>query len=319
MIFTVVSDLNAQTAPILNSLFVVAHVVSIGAPAWSEYLLNVQPTETGVELRYFRFAPAAEFCPRTITIRGAKKESRVKLDQILQPRSPCSISENDFQQSVARASSKARSTTGAVAYTIVANCSAGQKTFKVPYVETVDLKRLRSQSAAVAEVVELYSSLEARFFHGDQISRIKHPKDQQLQLNAQAFVEALKSGRFDVGFESGRLQEILEMYKGPLSAVEPEPKLLDFEKWKLTSYVDPSYPTVEKPPKVETKVELEVSVDPTSGHVKSLRILRGNPLFNASTTDAAVQWSFDPAQSVFNPLKLTVDYSLGCRVIAAKP
>jgi TonB family protein len=224
------------------------------------------------------------------------------------------MSEKEFQQSLGRTSIRSRATENTVAYTIVATCGSEQRVFRVPYVKTIDLKVLRKLSPNAADIVDLYSNIESRFFHGELLNNSKHPKDQKLQATAQRFLPDLKSGRFDAGFDQNRLKDLLQMYQGPIAAVRLVPKVVDFDKWKFLSFVDPTYPEEARESKVETKVELEITVDPASGYVKGLRIVRGNRLFTEASTDAAIQWIFDPAQNLTNPVKITLDYSLGCKV-----
>jgi hypothetical protein len=312
----------AQTGSSPTSFFIAAHIVTdTSPPSWSEYIMDVEPEDGGSLIRHIRLSPAAVFCPSTVAIRAVEKKANLVPGRLVVSGNPCSMSEKDFRQALLQVSFRSNTVDEAPGFTIVATCEDGQRIVKVPNSQTFDLKALRKRSPTAAEIVDLYSSLEKRFVHGE-LNTVKPPKDQQLQAAAQKSVPDLKSGRFEAGFEPGRLKEILAMYAGPIAALTPMPKLVDFEKWKFLSYVDPAYPTplpTGKQMQGPTTVELEFYVDPTTGYIRNFRIVRGSELYRTVTTDAVVQWVFDPHQKLPAPLRLTLDYSQGCKVTPAKP
>ena len=62
---------------------------------------------------------------------------------------------------------------------------------------------------------------------------------------------------------------------------------------KLVKNVRPEYPPLAAQARVQAIIILEAQVD-TRGFVKNVHILRGNPLFDESATDAVKQWRYQP-------------------------
>jgi hypothetical protein len=229
----------------------------------------------------------------------------------------CRIKPYDFQMAMERVALKGRKSNGR-SYTVVAICGTEENVFEVPALGTFDLNALPEHSPGAAQIVQLYSEVQKRLFSNDPLNAGKPSKDKELQATAQKLLPVLKSGKFDKGFGGGRLKELFITYQGPVSGMRPVPKLVNYEKWTFLSYVDPAYPPVPKPNGIDPRVELELSVDLAGGYVRSLRITRGDRFYTTVSTDAAVQWKFDPAQRLDNPIKLTLDYSLPCRTTIPK-
>lgn len=62
---------------------------------------------------------------------------------------------------------------------------------------------------------------------------------------------------------------------------------------KLVHRVDPAYPELAIASRATAVVILEAQVD-TRGHVKTVRVLRGHPLFDESAIEAVKQWRYRP-------------------------
>jgi protein TonB len=82
---------------------------------------------------------------------------------------------------------------------------------------------------------------------------------------------------------------------------------------KLVRSVTPVYPQLGVNAHISTIVILEAQVD-THGFVKTVRVLRGNPLFDEPAVEAVKQWRYQPLLLNGQPtefiLTVTVNFSL---------
>src|SRR5687767_9254157 len=86
-------EIRAQNRRSLPDYFYIsAHVFSDAAPHWFEYVLDVQADGTGSLVRHIRIAPAADFCPNDVTVRGLQKKVGESPDSLSGSVNLCSIS-----------------------------------------------------------------------------------------------------------------------------------------------------------------------------------------------------------------------------------
>jgi protein TonB len=82
---------------------------------------------------------------------------------------------------------------------------------------------------------------------------------------------------------------------------------------KLIRKVQPAYPDLAVQSRVSALVILEAEVD-TRGHVKTVKVLRGHPLFDESAMEAVKQWRYQPLLLNGEPtgfiLTVTVNFNL---------
>jgi periplasmic protein TonB len=82
---------------------------------------------------------------------------------------------------------------------------------------------------------------------------------------------------------------------------------------KLIRQVKPVYPDLAVQSRVSALVILEAEVD-VRGHVKSVKVLRGHPLFDDSAKEAVMQWRYQPLLLNGEPtgfiLTVTVNFNL---------
>jgi periplasmic protein TonB len=82
---------------------------------------------------------------------------------------------------------------------------------------------------------------------------------------------------------------------------------------KLIRQVKPVYPDLAVQSRVSALVILEAEVD-TRGHVKTVKVLRGHPLFDESAMEAVKQWRYQPLLLNGEPtgfiLTVTVNFNL---------
>jgi protein TonB len=82
---------------------------------------------------------------------------------------------------------------------------------------------------------------------------------------------------------------------------------------KLLRKVQPRYPELAKASRVTAMVILEAEVD-TRGYVRTVKVLRGHPLFDQPSIDAVKQWRYQPLLLNGEPtgfiLTVTLNFSL---------
>ena len=103
---------------------------------------------------------------------------------------PCSIDVGTFKRAMRRASSN-QVIFDTVGYTVVASCGNQTKVFQIPYVDTLNLKRLRQISKIAADLVNLYSQMVQQLFPDEPINGMTNPKDYELRIVGEAFVSEL--------------------------------------------------------------------------------------------------------------------------------
>jgi TonB family protein len=302
----------AQKDSTLNSFYIAAHVFSDAAPFWFEYILDVQPEGNGSRVRHIRIAPASSLCASVVTIRGMEKRVESPPGDLFAGLNFCSINVDSYNRLVAKFTRNA-AIDDTVGYTVVASCGATQRVFNVPYLETLDLEELRKQSPDASHIIDLYSEVGKRVFPNEPLNGMNHQKDYELQRTAQSFIPDLRSGSFDAAFPKGRLAAILDVYQGPVQAVEPQPVLVDTQ-WHFANYVNPVYPPLARMAAIQSKVQLELTVDTTTGRVTDARVLSGHELMRQSALDAAKQWTFSTNQSLPAEITAALDYSLTCKL-----
>jgi protein TonB len=103
----------------------------------------------------------------------------------------------------------------------------------------------------------------------------------------------------------------------PIEAPPPPAKVVriggQIAQPKLIRQVKPVYPDLAVQSRVSALVILEAEVD-TRGQVKSVKVLRGHPLFDEAAIDAVKQWRYQPLLLNGEPtgfiLTVTVNFNL---------
>jgi protein TonB len=103
----------------------------------------------------------------------------------------------------------------------------------------------------------------------------------------------------------------------PVAAPTPPPRVVrvggQLAAPKIIKRVDPVYPELARSSRVAAIVILEAEVD-TRGQVKTAKILRGHPLFDAAAIEAVQQWRYQPLLLNGEPtgfiLTVTINFNL---------
>jgi TonB family protein len=196
---------------------------------------------------------------------------------------------------------------------IIATCGGQKTVLRLPLPEQVDFERMERKRARAAALFNLFWDLLKIAFQGEHFfDESDFQRQLELHRNAIAWIPALRSGRFDGGFEAATLKTALENYRGPEPIPSLIPELLDKDSLHFRKYTDPDYPPLAKQARIGGTVKLQLLLDPETGSVVTAKVMIGHPLLAPSAVEAAKTWRFDPTFGFVNPLEVTVKYSLDC-------
>ena len=112
----------------------------------------------------------------------------------------------------------------------------------------------------------------------------------------------------------------LQQYVGPVGESGHAPKLARAEEYRFIHYLAPKYPHLAMLARISGTVRLDLSVDPSSGEVRDVKVLSGHPLFLSAVMDAAKQWRFVPEEVARKGEHIHADpgFDWGCPKAPAK-
>jgi TonB family protein len=96
------------------------------------------------------------------------------------------------------------------------------------------------------------------------------------------------------------------------AAVSYIPLLVNAEAYRFSRFSPPKYPPLAMHARIQGKVELEVTVQPSTGEVLDVVAVSGHPVLKPNAVDAARQWAFQPRSTGSGKLRLTLDFALRC-------
>jgi TonB family protein len=309
----------------LSHFYIVRTSVSDAAPFYFHYILDVRPTNEGSLVRLIRMAGLDPPCSHVTTVKAVQKllPGMTPL-KLVGKNNPCALSMDQIQWNI-REPRVRESIFESVRFGIVASCGSDEMVIDLPYVQNVDFKFLKKVAPQIAALWDLDYQLtksvfgEASLFYG-----ISEERDAELQRFGESMIPELLSGQYDKGFFCGfdlkssdcgahPTQSVLRAYRANARISEQTSRLLNAEQFHFIKYVVPPYPRLAQLARIESKVNLVLSVDPQSGKVTSATVTNGHPLLDKVAVDAAVQWQFDPlAQKLDQPVKVTLEFGLQC-------
>jgi TonB family C-terminal domain len=256
-------------------------------------------------VRYIRIAPHS-VCSESITVQVAT----VKLPEILpadfvRGYDLCNVDSARLNRKLQRQTHTA-AIDDSVRFGIVASCGPSEIAIHLPYPELVRLESLRKKSPQVARWWDLQGSVKERAFGTENVFyQASAKQDVQLEQAGETMIAALRSGRFDKGlynrcnFVRGPCKppsfgDELQGYAGPAGSWGPSPRLSQASQYRFKRYVDPKYPPLAMQARIQGTVTFDLSVDPSTGRVQQVNIVRGHPLFREAVMAAARLWEFEP-------------------------
>jgi TonB family protein len=217
----------------------------------------------------------------------------------------------------------------AISFGIVARCGASSVSVGLPISQRIDLERLRRAQPDLARLWDLGSEITDPLFGSKDIFHDRTEADDlALQRAGETLVPELISGRYDVGlaeavkgnvgtWHSPSFRSLLATYRGPVTASEAGatyvPELVNAGAYQFSHFVAPKYPTLAMSARIQSKVELQLKLDPATGEVLDASAVSGHPLLKPSAIEAAKQWRLAPQSIQSETLNLTLDFALRCR------
>jgi TonB family protein len=309
----------------LDHFYIVRTSFSDMAPHFFHYILDVRPTNEGTLVRLIRIAGLDPPCDQVITVKAVQKllPGMTPL-KLVGKNNPCALSMHQIQWNIREPKTR-ESIFESLRFGIVASCGSDEMVIDLPYVQNVDFEFLKKEEPQVAALWDLDYQLtksvfgEASLFYG-----ISEERDSELQRFAESLIPELLSGQYDKGFFCGMgikssdcgnhpTQAVLSGYQPNARVPEQMARLINAEQFHFIKYVIPPYPRLAQLSRIESKVDLELSVDSKTGKVLRATVTKGHPLLDKIAVDAALQWQFDPlAQKLDQPVKLALEFARQC-------
>jgi hypothetical protein len=316
---------NASTN--LDYFYIVSTVVSDVAPFEIRCILDVRPTEGGLTIRNIQIAPPDLPCS-SVTIKAVEtKLKAVTPAELVGQINPCSLSLLEVLQSMKRPKTPIFGKFDS--FGIVASCGGEERVYYLPSRGDIDFEGLQKEAPRVAALWDLSRFVQkAAFGEGSRFNRLPQDRDTELQRFGASLVPDLLAGKYDMGFaqfcghielhkmpgcDPNPTRTLLRDYRPGLKPTEFAGKLENAEQFHFIKYVVPVYPELAKRAHVESRINMELIIDPETGKTTKAIVLSGHPLLNESAINAALQWQFDLSlQTPKNSLKLVLIYSLAC-------
>jgi len=189
---------------------------------------------------------------------------------------------------------------------------------------------LKRNAPRVAALYGLESAIYKRAFgNKDVFYDITSAEDIELQRFGASLLSDLQAGTYDLGFGDqnsrrlcrgvspcalGLTRDLLEGYESPGHTPHvPTVTLIEPEQCHLAKYVAPEYPQLGKMARIQGKVDVEISVDRSTGTVNQVHANSGHPLLRESAENAVKHWVFRGTDGpLTGPVSAVLNFSLGC-------
>jgi TonB family protein len=316
----------AKSVP--TSFYIAREMVSDASPFWFRYVLDVRPEGSGSRVRYIRIAPLDPICTHVVAVQAMERTlPSVTPAQIAHSAKLCSATEQSVTDSVNRNTVKGRifELSDSEMQTVVADCENRQRVFRFPYPGSLNYKAFRRDSPDGDAIWNLATAVYSKAFGNSSIFENLSPaEEEQSHRLGETFIPELRNGSFDAGLQPDfcppltkcgqrTFADILNEYHGPMPGFSPvSVSLRECDRFRFKSFVIPSYPALGRQVRIQGTVELEVTVDRSTGEVIDARIVSGHPLLYGVTLDAVRKWVFDPESVSEAKFHLHVDFALRC-------
>jgi TonB family protein len=288
-------------------------------------ILDVRQDGPGSVVRYVRIAPSSLYCPRVMVQAVESRVAGASPAQLAGQINPCAVRPDALRSSVERY----RRTDGvfeAISFGIVAQCGPSSVALALPIGQKVDLNRLRKARPEMARLWELAGTVENRVFGERNLFHDRQDAEEAaLQSAGQKLIPELVSGYYDSGlrlavtgnvgtWQSPSLKSLLAGYAGPVNPKNaiPVPQLIHAQAYQFSKYVGAVFPPLALQARIQGRVELQLTVESSTGQVHSVAAVSGHPLLTPSATHAAKQWRFAPDSVSSGTLNVTLEYSIRC-------
>ena len=303
----------------LRSLYIVSQRVSDAAPFWFDYILEATQEQDGVLVRYIRIAPLNSACPDLTTIKATDKRlPGAKIEQLTGHANLCSISEQHADQILQAARPKAMETIfESATFGVVMHCGNSERLIKLPYPEELDMSLLKALDPQIADFYYLENRIVEQVFGKEGVfHHITLERDAELQQAGRAILPILLSGRYDRGFWHSKPTVALQRYHGPVpDGLGPTVRLLDPSEAEIVNFSAPEYPRLAELASIRGLVEIELTVDNSTGAVEKVLRVSGHPLLAKSAEATVRKWKFRVSnRALANPIKVVFDFTFNCTI-----
>jgi TonB family protein len=311
-----------------SEFYIVSAFFSDNGALFYYRVIDVRGDGSDTLIRYIRVAPASVLCPRIIVQAAVARVPAKSPADLVGGKNPCGVEQSALNKAVAKYPRR-ESVFEAISFGLVAQCGSSSVSLRLPMGQTVDLKKMQKAYPDMARLWQLASSVaDAVFGPKDIFHDRSEAEDMEMQRAAETLMPELRSGHFDAGLSmalngnvgSGRsatFRDLLASYRGPINAgyakIDFAPRLLNAQSFWFTHFVLPNYPVLAIQARIEGNVELQLTVDPANGEVRSAAALSGHQLLKSSAIEAAKQWRFEPNSVASGSVTVSLDFSLTCR------
>lgn len=247
--------------------------------------------------------------------------------KLVNDNNPCAVQPSAVRSALKKHARRA-GVLEAISFGIVAQCGSSSVSFGLPDIQGVDLK---SMGRIHPDIVRLWSLGPEITDHAFGAKDVFHDRteveDLALQIAGEKLVPELVSGRFDgalatavkvnVGdWHSPTFRSLLAGYGGPISMSEAKtsyvPRLVNAEAYRFSHFAVPKYPPLAMQARIQGKIDLQLTVEPGTGEVRSASALSGHPLLKPSAIEAARLWRFAPNSVDSEIVSVTLEFALRC-------
>ncbi|MGB9454770.1 MAG: energy transducer TonB [Bryobacteraceae bacterium] len=278
-------------------------------------------------VRYVRIAPSNVYCPRIVVEAAEARLRNNSPAQLLGRNNPCAIRLDSLHAALKKYAQRA-SHFEAVSFGVVAQCGRSFVSLGIPIAESVNMAQMKAARPDIAALWDLAADVTVPAFgEKDIFHDPSEREDLALQATGAKLAPELISGRYDIGLAaavkgmmrtkwSPSFRSLLASYHGPVSEAEANlgyaPQLLNAASYKFSRYVLPRYPPLAAAAGIRGTVELQLTVEPSTGEVHSVSVISGRPLLRQTAIEAAKQWRFVPDSVESGSLVVTIDFALHC-------
>ncbi len=311
-----------------SGFFIVTTWEDDSYPYWQTTITEASQRLDGILMTYTYIKSATLPC-RTPEIESTQKLlPSAKIETLTAPLNLCALDPEAIDASARRYTRPAKPfETARVG--IVSICGTTQKIFQLPMFE-MNERTLEKKSPETAKLMRLeHQVLGAAFNDEDlkksisqQMGKEKLP-DLKTDKFKQGFWFCLYPG--PVGVESSvgptigadcdwsKFQHVVASYTHPPEGIhDRKAQLVDSAGYRLLKYVPADYPPIFVQQRIEGTVQLELTLSQENGYVEDSKVISGPRYLSSIAEDAAKQWQFDPTQTIKNPVKISVEFSLRC-------
>lgn len=322
-IFGVLAQGEDLAAP--SQFYIVSDFFSDGGGFYYR-VIDVKQEGPDSVVHYTRIAPVNAYCPRLIVQTAEARVPNTSPAELVKTSNPCAVKPRVLSATLKTYVGN-EGVFESVSFGIVAQCGSSSITLGLPISQKVNLKRMQRAHPEIARLWDLTSEIiDPVFGSKDLFHDRTQADDLVLQRDGQRQVTELVSGRYDIGlaeaakgnvgtWQSPSFRSLLASYQGPVTAAEVStiPELLNAKEYQFSHFVAPKYPPLAMSARIQGKVELQLTLEPTTGEVLGALAVSGHPMLKPSAVDAAKQWRFLPQSIESGTLNLTVDFALRCR------